>query len=258
MNNYYTYAYLREDKTPYYIGKGKGFRLYVKKRIVPLPSKDRIIYLKRNLTEQEAIKHEVYMIAVFGRKDNGTGILRNLTDGGEGTSGWVPSSETRKKFSEINKGRTASDETKRKMSESQRGRTHSEETKRRISSSQKGKILSEEHKLRMSESRKGKNISEETKKKMSESQKGRTHSAVTKKSISDALSGKKKSKEHIEKQRKVQRGIPRSEEFKEKRRKYMSGRKWWNNGEVEKLFNSDETPSSEWVLGRIYSKSILN
>ena len=64
---YYTYAYLREDGTPYYIGKGKGFRLYVKKRIVPLPSKDRIIYLKRNLTEQEAIEHEIYMIAVYGR-----------------------------------------------------------------------------------------------------------------------------------------------------------------------------------------------
>ncbi len=90
---YYTYAYLREDGTPYYIGKGKGFRLYVKKRIVPLPSKDKIIYLKRNLTEQEAIKHEVYMIAVLGRKDNGTGILRNLTDGGEGTSGRIVSEE---------------------------------------------------------------------------------------------------------------------------------------------------------------------
>ena len=255
---YYTYAYLREDGTPYYIGKGKGFRLYVKKRIVPLPSKDRIIYLKRNLTEQEAIKHEIYMISVYGRKDLGTGILRNLTDGGEGTSGWVPSSETRKKFSEINKGRTASEETKRKMSESQKGRTHSEETKKRISDSQKGKILSEEHKMKMSQSNKGKIISEETKRKMSESQKGRTHSEETKRNISNALSGKKKSKEHIEKQREVQKGIPRSQEFKDRRRNYMTGRKWWNNGVVEKLFNSDESPSSEWVIGRIYSKSILN
>ena len=63
---------------------------------------------------------------------------------------------------------------------------------------------------------------------------------------------------HIEKQREVQKGIPRSQEFKDRRRNYMTGRKWWNNGVVEKLFNSDESPSSEWVIGRIYSKSILN
>jgi len=99
--NYYTYAYLREDKTPYYIGKGKGDRVYsTNGRTTNLPKdKSRIIFLKQNLTEEEAFKHEVYMIAVFGRKDNGTGILRNKTDGGDGISGYIHSEETRRKIS---------------------------------------------------------------------------------------------------------------------------------------------------------------
>jgi len=108
---YYTYAYLREDGTPYYIGKGRGRRVYKphKRGCIDIrPSKDRIIYLKRNLTEQEAIKHEIYMIAVFGRKDNGTGILRNLTDGGEGPGfGRVFTEETRKKISKAKKGKVS-------------------------------------------------------------------------------------------------------------------------------------------------------
>jgi hypothetical protein len=84
---YYTYAYLREDRTPYYIGKGKGDRIHSTNRTYKPPKdKSRIIFLKQNLSEEEAFRHEIYMISVFGRKDNGTGILRNLTDGGEGVS----------------------------------------------------------------------------------------------------------------------------------------------------------------------------
>jgi hypothetical protein len=84
---YYTYAYLREDKTPYYIGKGKGNRAYHKTghklHGINLPPSERIIILKNNLTENQALQHEIYMISIFGRKDLETGILYNKTNGGD-------------------------------------------------------------------------------------------------------------------------------------------------------------------------------
>ena len=94
-NRFYTYAYLREDRTPYYIGKGKGDRIFRRSRrkIKTPKDKSRIIFLKQNLTEEEAFKHEKYMIVVFGRKDLGTGILHNRTDGGEGMCGYKHSNE---------------------------------------------------------------------------------------------------------------------------------------------------------------------
>jgi hypothetical protein len=110
MNTYYTYAYLREDGTPYYIGKGRNRRAYKPHKrgnIDIKPPKNRILFLKKNLTENEAIKHEIYMIFVFGRKDNNSGILRNLTDGGEGPgSGRIFSEESKKKISNSKKGRS--------------------------------------------------------------------------------------------------------------------------------------------------------
>ena len=104
-NRFYTYAYLREDRTPYYIGKGTGKRIFEKRKRCCRPAKDksRIIFLKQNITEEEAFKHEIYMIAVFGRKDLGTGILHNRTDGGDGTSGMVHSEETKDKMRESGK-----------------------------------------------------------------------------------------------------------------------------------------------------------
>lgn len=107
---FYTYAYLREDGTPYYIGKGEGKRLYEKhkrrgqKDFRPKLengsiNKNRIIYLKKNITEEEAFKHEIYMISVFGRKDLKTGILINMTDGGDGLSGFIFNEDRRNEIS---------------------------------------------------------------------------------------------------------------------------------------------------------------
>ena len=70
------------------------------------------------------------MIAIFGRKDNGTGILRNLSDGGEGPSGRIAprghklSPETCRKLSLAGKGRKKTEEWKRKIGDANRGKTH--------------------------------------------------------------------------------------------------------------------------------------
>ena len=156
---YYTYAYLREDGTPYYVGKGKGRRLYKKgKGEVGKPTdKSRIIFLKQNITEEEAIKHEIYMIAVFGRKDLGTGILRNKTNGGDGVSGYKPDEEMCLSISKRMKGNQLA-----------KGHTHSLETREKISKANKGITIPEERKKRISLAHIGKTISEKTKQKLRE------------------------------------------------------------------------------------------
>ena len=168
--HYYTYAYLREDKTPYYIGKGTGKRIYStnRKGLKPPKDKSRIIFLKKNLTEEEAFKHEIYMIDVLGRKDLGTGILHNMTNGGEGLSGAIVSEETRRKMSEASKGEN----------HPMYGKTHSEKTRKRMSDAHKGenhhncgKTASKETRKKMSDAHK--NPSEETRRKLSEASKGR-------------------------------------------------------------------------------------
>ena len=128
MKKYYTYAYLREDGTPYYIGKGKlekrnkYHRCYYGKHHVPIPLQEKILILKENLTEEEAFKHEIYMIAVFGRKDLGTGMLRNKTDGGDGPSGYIMSKEQKQLLSKIHSGKILTDEHRKKISEANKRR----------------------------------------------------------------------------------------------------------------------------------------
>ena len=223
-NRFYTYAYLRKDRTPYYIGKGKGRRLYNKgKGQVSQPKdKSRIIYLKQNLTEEEAFRHEIYMIAVFGRKDLGTGILHNRTNGGDGISGYSLSEEHKKKVSEARKGIPLSEKHRKKISEALKGRMHSEETKRKLSEAKKG----ENH------PNYGKSLSEETKRKMSESHKNLIFTYEHKLNLSNSVKGRQL-----------------SEETKKKMSKANKNKKWWNDGCGNTKF-AEECPGESWIIGR--------
>ena len=99
-NNFLVYMYMRKDGTPYYVGKGRPNRLYDPcGKACPTPPKDRIVIYQEKLDEKTAFSLERELIAKYGRKDIGTGILRNLSDGGEESSGRKLSREAIEKIS---------------------------------------------------------------------------------------------------------------------------------------------------------------
>jgi hypothetical protein len=128
---YYVYSYLREDGSPYYIGKGKERRAFVKHN-VPVPPIDRIQFIQENMSEEDAFKLEIQLIAFYGRKEIGTGILRNRTNGGDGVSGLKQTPEHIEKNRQSRLGKKRSPEAIERTRQANLGRNQSLETKEKI------------------------------------------------------------------------------------------------------------------------------
>ena len=121
MKKYYTYMLVDPlTNKPFYIGKGCGKRMYqhyynrnklsnqlLARKINKIINRgDKIVYKKiiNNVSEQEALIKEIELIEHYGRIDVKTGILCNLTNGGEqGGTSWSQQTKQRKRDQELAK-----------------------------------------------------------------------------------------------------------------------------------------------------------
>jgi hypothetical protein len=218
-NIFYVYIYKYPDGTPYYVGKGskkryarhlldakanrnqKSWCVRVTKKIIDSDQEPIIEKVFENLSNENALKIEKELIKRYGRRDNKTGILTNLSDGGESYPtnlseniareqskrmlgknnpmyGKKHSEEIKQKLREINTGKTLLEETKEKIKNKMSGRhsgeknpfygkKHSDESKEKISLSSQ-KTVEELKKSGKNHWNKGKKMSEDTIKKLKE------------------------------------------------------------------------------------------
>ena len=227
---YYVYAYLRKSNgIPYYIGKGKNNRLIAPHGRISVPkNKKYIVILEQNLTDIGACAIERRMIRWYGRKDSGTGVLLNRTDGGDGLGN--PGTATRTLMSENNRSGITG----------MLGKTHSKKSREKMSNSAKLLVRTDEHieALKLSNSlrrgrkedpaigkRRGESISkakqgksnghtglkhsEETKDKMKTSQK--YLSDIKSEIMRKTMSGRKKTPEELARYSEARKGVPWSD-----------------------------------------------
>lgn len=154
-SDFYVYVIFRPNGEPCYVGKGLGKRWLVHEKSKHGYRNPRLakiienadgdlpkIKVRENLTEAEAFRTEIAMIAAIGRSSRGP--LVNMTDGGDGTSGLDISPERRAATSARHKGKTISLEQRTRQAEASASRVWSRESIEKISMSNRGKVRSAE------------------------------------------------------------------------------------------------------------------
>jgi hypothetical protein len=146
---YYVYGlFVEGSDLPFYIGKGKGSRAHDhlggneggnshKNNTIRKAQRDGLnisvcFYFETDI-ESEAFDKERELISKYGRRNIGTGCLTNLTEGGEGASGYKHTPEQIERNRMAHLGSKHSEATKVKMSQVSLGRKKTKEHSANIS-----------------------------------------------------------------------------------------------------------------------------
>jgi hypothetical protein len=183
------YKHIRLDNnSPFYIGIGKtekraysknGRTEYWRKIVKKCGYEVEILF--DNISYDIAKEKEIEFIKLYGRANINSGILCNLTDGGDGSLGFKHSSESLIKIGEKSKNRVKSIEQINKWKNSMKNYIISNETKDKIKKTLTGIKHTEERKNNQSKSHLGKTLSQETKEKISILNKGKKKPPITEK-----------------------------------------------------------------------------
>lgn len=162
---YYT-SYQREYRRAFcFIKRSRTWTGFVRNKKVNV-----IVEILFESDSHEFIKQkEKEFIKLYGRKNQGTGTLINLTDGGDGSLGYIPTEESRRKNSLAKKGKRLPLEVRQKIALANRGKKRDPVVVDRIRLSNIGRKRSLETRIKLSEAHKGNYWPEEKRKKVSES-----------------------------------------------------------------------------------------
>lgn len=149
---FYVYILFRLNGIPCYVGKGKGDRWlrhegrakHKNKRLGSIVDQARAVgkelpkfKVAEDLTEEESFNLERLLIGCMGRGDNGP--LVNLTDGGDGLSGYKPSAELIARQAAARKGKLHPPGSNEKRSLALKGRSKSPDHIAAAAEGQRGK-----------------------------------------------------------------------------------------------------------------------
>lgn len=142
--------------------------------------------------EQNWRDRERHWIAVLRRINPN---CTNVSDGGDGSPGWVPSAEWRANRSARLQGMKHSSETREKIGAAQRGKSKSLEMRARLSAANKGRKQPPEAVMKTAAANRGRKATPETRAKLSAARQGRIYSPGARAKMRAAKLGTKRSPE---------------------------------------------------------------
>ena len=141
------YVWLYPDGRPFYVGVGNDRRVKWPKRNplcdsirakIESQGQEVLIEVTEYADRDSCYQAERRLISLYGRRDLGTGVLSNMTDGGE--QGGSVNPVTSAKISAARKGTKASEETRAKLREARARRgPASAETRAKMSAALRGR-----------------------------------------------------------------------------------------------------------------------